>query len=510
MRILAIDLGTSGVKVAVIGETGPTLGSASERLETVHTADGGAVQDAEEWWAALGRATRAALAAAGTGDRIGGIAVTAQYLSTVAVDRHGRPLSPVITWMDHRGGPDHPLKGDDVAVFTWLERHGLPPLSNDGLAHIAWLRRNDPTLVERGAWFVEPVDAIVARLTGRVTATQNSAFGLMAIDNRTHGQLSYDDELLATAGIDPAWLPELVPMDAPVGELTADAAGHLGVEPGLTVLPGTIDSITSAVGSGAIGPQHVSLVIGTTSVLVSHVPAMQADLDNSITSVPSPVGGQYFVMAENGVGGKALDHLLRDVIYADDPLSLGGIPDDAFARAEAAARLSPPGSGGVLYFPWLVGSMSPAPDDRIRAGFANVGVSTRRADLVRAVYEGVALNAAWLFGPVCAFTGHEHHAIRFGGGAARSTLWSQVLADALGVTVDRLADPATTNARGAALLALVQLGRLGWGEVPELLRIASSHEPDPARVARYAELRQRLIEYHGLTRGFHATLPERP
>ncbi len=508
--MLAIDLGTSGLKVAVIGEAGATLGAGYVPLTTTHLPGGGAEQRAEQWWDALGVASRAALAAAGTGDRIGAVAATAQYLSTVAVDDEGIPLSPVVTWMDTRGGPHHPLEGDDIAFFTWLERHGLPPMANDGLAHIAWLRAVDPGLVDRGARFVEPVDALIARLTGRVTATQNSAFGLMAIDNRVHGRVDYDEELLETAGVEPTWLPELVPMDEPLGRITTSAAEHLGLSGDQLVMPGTIDSITSAVGSGAIRPEHVSLVVGTTSVLTSHVPAMAADFDNSITTIPSPVDGQYFVMAENGAGGKALHHLLRDVLFADDPLALGEFPPDAFSRAEAAAALAPPGSGGVLYFPWLVGSMSPAPDGQMRAGFANVGVATRRADLVRAVYEGVALNAAWLFGPVAAFTGREHDRIRFGGGAARSALWAGIIADALAVRVDRLADPVTTNARGAALLALIQLGRLSWREVPQLLRVVDSHDPDPGRVAVLAERRERLVEYHALTRAFHHSLAAAP
>lgn len=509
MRILAIDLGTSGVKVAVVDDAGHVLGSASEALATVLTPEGGAEQDAEEWWRAIGRSARAAVAAAGS-DRVAAVAVTSQFMSTVAVDPQGRPLSPVLLWMDHTGAPHHPVLTDGDAFFLWLERHGLPPLSNDGLAHVALLRHRDPGLVERGARFVEPVDAVTARLTGRVTATQNTAFGLMACDNRVHGTLVYDAEMLALAGVDPAWLPTLVGFDEPLGELTTEATTHLGLGASAPVLPGTIDSITSAVGTGAIGPHEVSLVIGTTSVIVSHVAAKQADFDHAITSVPSPVDGQFFVMAENGVGGKALDFVLRNVVYPQDELAVGGFPEDAFARAELAARRVRPGSDGTMFFPWLVGAMSPAPDDHLRAGFANLGVSTTRAAMVRSVLEGVALNAAWLYGPVCAFTGHEPPFVRFGGGAARSALWAGILAAALGRPVHRLAEPATTNARGAALLALVQLGAMGWADVPARLRVAEVHEPDPAAAACYAELGERFREYHGLTRSFHASLPQHP
>ncbi len=509
MLVLAIDLGTSGVKVAVVDATGTLRGVASEALPITLTPDGGAEQDAEDWWQAIGRSARSALAAAAE-DRVDAVAVTSQFLSTVAVDPTGRPLSPVLLWMDHRGAAHHPVIDDGDAFFLWLERHGLPPMSNDGLAHIGLLRHRDPSLVDRGARFVEPVDAVTARLTGRLTATQNTAFGLMVCDNRVHGAWAYDPELLRLAGLESSWLPPLVGLDQPLGELTGDAQRHLGLAAGAVVMPGTMDSITSAVGTGAIGPETVSLVIGTTSVIVSHVAAKQADFDNAITSVPSPVDGQYFVMAENGAGGKALDFLLRSIVYPPDELAVGEFPIDAFQRAERAAAGATAGSGGAMFFPWLVGAMSPAPDDHLRAGFANLGLTTTRSHLVRAVLEGVALNAAWLYEPVCAFTGHTPEFVRFGGGAARSATWAGILASSLNRPVYRLADAAATNARGAALLAMVQLGALGWDDIASRLTVAEVHDPVPADVEVYGELGARFREYHAFTRGFHASLRRHP
>ncbi|MEZ5258886.1 MAG: hypothetical protein R2705_18930 [Ilumatobacteraceae bacterium] len=224
--------------------------------------------------------------------------------------------------------------------------------------------------------FVEPVDAVVSRLLGRPVATQNSAFGSMAIDNRVHGSTSYDDEMLERAGLTTAMLPTLVPMDAPVGGLCAAAAEHLGIPAGTPLLPGTLDSITSAVGTGAVSPDVISLVIGTTSVIVSHVPERSADLDHAIGAVPSPVDGSYFVMAENGVGGKALDVALRQWFLAEDTLSDVPFPADAFERAERLAGSAPAGANGTMFFPWLAGSISPAPNDDVRGGFTNLGLTT--------------------------------------------------------------------------------------------------------------------------------------
>jgi xylulokinase len=212
---------------------------------------------------------------------------------------------------------------------------------------------------------------------------------------------------------------------------------------------------------------------------------------------------RYFVMAENGVGGRALEAWLRQVVFADDEFGTGALPDDAFARSEAAAATAAPASGGVMYVPWLTGSIAPAPDEHMRGAFTGLGLSSTRAQMTRAVYEGVALNAAWLLEPFGAFTGVDYEEITFGGGGARSPLWGAILADALGITVHRLADPEYTNARGTALLAFGVLGRAEPDAVGSRLKIAETHRPDPDRRAVYAGLRDQFAGFHAATRAWH-------
>ncbi|MDQ1532766.1 MAG: xylulokinase [Actinomycetota bacterium] len=503
--VLAIDLGTTGVKVAVVDGDAAIRSAAAESFPTKFTSEGAAEQDAEGWWQAIGRCARAAVAGAGDADAIAAVAVTAQYMSVVAIDELGVPLAPVVTWMDTRGGGRHPLRDDRDAFGLWSERHGLPPLPNDDLAHIAVLRAFYPEIAGRVAAFVEPVDALVARLSGRIVATATTAFPLMCTDNREWSRVAYDPELLARAGVDARLLPPIVAGDEPVGSITTAAAEHLGVTGGALVLPGTVDSITSAIGGGALEASRVALVVGTTSVIASHVDAKAADLAHGIASIPSPLPQRYFVMAENGVGGRALEAWLHQVVFADDGLATGVVPEDAFARAEAVASAAALGAGGVMYLPWLAGSGAPAPDDYARGGFVGLGLASTRADMTRAVYEGVALNAAWLLGPFGAFTGIDYREITFGGGGARSALWGGILADALGITVHRLAEPQYTNARGTALLAFAVLGRADLASVGERIRIAETYRPDADRAARYATLLERFAGFHAATRSWFRT-----
>jgi xylulokinase len=194
----------------------------------------------------------------------------------------------------------------------------------------------------------------------------------------------------------------------------------------------------------------------------------------------------YFVLAENGVGGRALEWAMRLFGYGDD-----------FATATADAGAIESGADGVHFMPWLLGSIAPNPNDDIRAAFAGLSLRHDRRHLVRAVMEGVAINLAWLLPAVESFVGHESAFVRFGGGAAESDLWAQILADALDRPVHQLEDPRVTNARGAAFLAFATLGVLAIDDVPSLLRVRAIRDPDPTNRQAMDSALRRLTDFHG-------------
>jgi xylulokinase len=500
--VLAIDLGTGGPKVAVVDETGRTLAWSARPVHTTMLPPDGAEQDPHAMWEAVVDAARATLASWG-GDvaALRAVAVTSQFMSTVPVAADGTPVGPCIMWMDGRGGADNLALLNDRSFPLWIDRHGLIPLPSgtDGLGHIAVLRREHPDAYDNAAFFVEPMDYVNARLTGRVCATQNTAFPFATVDNRTWGAVEHDPDLVAAAGVDPTRLPPLVPLTGFIGQVTRTAAEQLGLAAGTPVTTGTIDSVTSAVGSGALTERDGSIMIGTTAVMVSHIETKRGDVGSGLIGLPSPVPERYFVMAENGLGGRALEWFLRSVVYPDDAFattSAGALPEDAYSRAESAAASVAPGSDGALFLPWLLGSIAPAPSDDARAAFAGLGLQHSRAHLARAVFEGVALNLAWLLPHMEAFIGNRLPFVRFGGGGAQSDLWAQILADALCVPVHQLDDPRTMNARGAAFLAFAELGNLTLDDVPSLLQVRAVRDPDPAAVPAMADALARLSALH--------------
>lgn len=490
--VLAIDLGTGGPKVALVGEDGVTLAWALAPVATTMLPDGGAEQDPREMWAAVVAATREVLAAVAARPVVAAIAVTSQYMSTIPVAADGAPTGPCILWMDVRGARHNRslLRAGTFGLF--LERHGLVPLpsGHDNVAHAHVLQTHHPDAYANAVALVEPMDYLTARLTGRVTATQSTVFGQLACDNRVWGSTEYDPVLVAASGLDPAKLAPLVPMNSIVGGLSAAVAHELGLAAGTPVVAGTIDSITSAVGSGALGPADASVIIGTTSVLVTHIREHRGDIRAGVLAVPSPLEGMYYVMAENGLGGRAFEWARQFLGYRDVETAL----------ADAAAV----SADGVQFLPWLLGSGAPRPDDDARGAFVGLALHHDRRHALRATLEGVALNLAWLLPAVETFVGNPYPFLRFGGGGAQSTLWAQLLADALDRPVHRLADARTTNARGAAFLAFAALGRLRLADVPSMLHTAEVHLPDPAARGPMQQALARHIALHTSHLAAHA------
>jgi xylulokinase len=148
----------------------------------------------------------------------------------------------------------------------------------------------------------------------------------------------------------------------------------------------------------------------------------------------------------------------------------------------------PPGSRGVLYMPWLYGERAPVDDPNLRAGFLNISLDTNRSDLLRAVFEGVALNTRWLLGSVNRFLGKPVRSMVITGGGARSQAWCQIFADVLGVEIRRDANPVAVNVRGAGWIGAVGAGMLSFADIPALMRGDLVLEPTAAHRKTYDEV----------------------
>ncbi|MEM9460571.1 MAG: FGGY-family carbohydrate kinase [Myxococcota bacterium] len=516
--ILAIDLGTSGPKVALCTATGRVLGGQTASTRLYLSDGGGAEQDPEDWWQAVVSATTR-LHAQGLADpqRVVAVGVTAQWAGTVPVDAQGQALGRAIIWMDSRGARYiDEIVGGRLSVmgyapgklWTWIRRTGGAPslVGKEPLAHILLLRHERPQQFHDAAVLLEPKDYLVGRLTGRAIATYDSIALHWATDNRDIDRIDYDPTLLALTRLPRDKLPDLCRATDVVGPLTESAARALGLSTTVQVVGGTPDVQSAAIGSGAVRDGQAHVYLGTSSWLTCHVPYKKTDLRHNMASLPSALPGRYFVANEQETAGACLTWLRDNVLYPDDPLGSEPAPEDFFARLDQAVAQSPPGAHGVLFTPWLYGERCPITDHTVRASFINLSLRTTRADLLRAVLEGVALNSRWLLQALEGFVGHRLDPIRVIGGGARSARWCQIFADVFDRQIEQVEDAVQCNARGAALVASVGLGLVDVEQIPRHVKIRARFEPRAEHRPTYDRLFDEFRHLYRQTRAIYARL----
>jgi xylulokinase len=462
--------------------------------------DGGAEEDPEEIWTALGRSIQRALAAApDTRTRIAAILCGSQYSSLVPVDTTGRPLGPLVLYLDTRGTrASLELTGRHPELWKlWLERHGLPSAGNgsDSLAHWLWFQTERPEIHAKAHAYVEPMDYLTARLSGRVTANVCTLFPLLLTDNRRGSAGGWCDEIIEATGVDRAKLPELVAPGEVVGELLPEHATAWGLPRGIRVFSAINDTQALTFGTASHVGDRLGVSIGTTLVPTTLVDAMRADLRHFLLTQPAPIPDRHVLMAEGGLAGKALEFVLEGLFCACDELG-DHRRDDAFTALDTVVRGSEPGAGGVLFLPWLTGAWAPAGDLKARAGFLNLSLATTRAHLVRATLEGVAFQLRWMLPHIEALTGRHHDELVFAAGGARSDAWAQILADVCDRPVRQLAEPTLTNCRGAALLAFHRLGHIDLATAGNLLVERRSYLPRTEYRDRYDDMAGRFVLAH--------------
>jgi len=515
--ILSIDLGTSAVKLALITTRGAILGGEVEPLPLSLLPEGGAEQEPEHWWSAVVRATRRLLerGVASPADVIG-VNVGAQWSGTVATDEQGRPLRPAIIWMDSRGA-SHVRRAARGLVsfegyglgklFTWVRlTGGAPSMSGkDPLGHILYLQHEHPDVYRNTYKFLEPKDWLNLKLTGRFAASYDSVTVTWVTDNRDLSRLRYDERLLRMTGLHREKLPDLVPAASVLGPLSPEAARELGLGEHVQVVSGTPDILAASVGSGAVRDFEPHLCLGTSSWISCHVPYKKTDLLHQMATFPSAIPGRYLLVNEQESAGICLVSL-KNLLY-EEPGALPALDSQEIHTAfERAAERVPPGSDQLLFLPWLNGERSPVEDRLVRGGFFNQSLQTTRGHLVRAVMEGVAYNSRWLLTYVEKFVGRELESIRMIGGGARSNLWCQIYADVLGRRIQRVDEPVLANARGAAFQAALALGHLTVDEIPSLVPVARTFEPDTKHRGLYDELFREFLTLYKTNKSLFARL----
>ncbi|MGN8027245.1 xylulokinase [Microbacterium sp. 22242] len=466
--LLGIDVGTSSAKVVATDLDGRRLADRSVPYPT-RTSGSGAEQDARDWWRVVVEAT----AAVTRGLDVRAVAVTSQAPTFVPVDAAGEPVGAALTWLDRRAVDE----AAEVAALHPASRNGADPFF--GTAKFAWLQRHRPDELAAARAVLSTNGYIVRRLTGASVLDETTASLMQGFDETT-GDFAASVRAAVPAL---ALLPPIVPAEAIVGTVTAEASAVTGIPAGVPVAAGGIDAIGSALEAGALAPGDPLVdMTGFSSVTMLAVPRG--------TAIPG------FIHSRHCLSG--VDLLITAQVTAGATIDWVNSLDRSRDLRQAAEILARPRPGRVTMVPSLAGERTPTWNPSARGIVAGIDLTVDGIDLMLAAMEGNALALARDVAAMRA-AGFEIDRLISTGGGASSDAWLQIKADVLGIPVLR---PASGHgaAQGAAGLAGLAAGLIG--SVTQLTGLAAEIEaefaPDADRHAAYAEARERFASLSAL------------
>lgn len=464
--LLAIDLGTTRLKVAAFDERGRLLAREAARNEEHRSLEDGDErlwQDPDQWWADAADLTRRLLAhGALDGYEVGGIGLSARAGGFAAIDANGELLAP--SWSDGR-------HLDQLRILHEWRASGYH-LSNYAAGLIAkwrWLTQNEPPIAERTAHLLYAKDFLVYRLTGEAVTDPTSGPDRDDFDQRSIDGLGLSRDLL----------PRVAMPWTLAGAVTSEAAAALGVPAGTPVGVGGHDGICANVGAGTGTVGAYAITIGTHAVVRAVTQGLVTDGYRFYGLPPDRhIYGGNAVMA-----GRAADWFLDTWLGHPDEAAR----PDAFAAMDAAALAVPPGSEGVRFLPFLAGQVAPELRPGATGSFVGLHTAHGRSEMFRAVLEGGAFALRGIFEQVREWGG-EPSVVRFTGSGGTSLIWPQIIVDTLRWPVE--ATDGAVEARGAAMYLAVALGiHDNIDEASEaMVQVSRTVTPDLDRADRYDEV----------------------
>jgi gluconokinase len=472
--VLGVDLGTTATKVVATRLDGRVVATAEQGYALETGEHGEAVQDPQ---AVLAAAVKALAECVEQVDgEIKALSFSSAMHTLLALDGNCEPLTPALSWADHRAADiAKRLRADGDLALELHAATGAPVHPSFPLTKLAWFAEHEPELCQRAVKWAGLKDYVLAKFTGRLVTEHSNASGTGMLNMR---RLAWHEPALAIAGVHPDQLPHLV---EPTKALAlADGIG--GLPRGLPVIAGGGDGPLANLGVGAVRPGMAALSLGTSGAL--RVVRDRPGVDERGRVFCYALADGLWVLGGSVSNGGVVAQWASEVF---------GVPvPELLAEAES----EPPGAAGLLALPYLLGERAPWWDPDPRAVLVGLRREHGRAVITRAMIEGVGQQLALVLDAV-RDAGASVHEIRATGGAFRGPLWSSVVAAAFGQELS-FVDGNEGSGVGAALL--------GWralGELPSLDAAAdlvtpvgtvAPEEIDSRRMARDRPALERIYE----------------
>jgi len=447
--LIGIDLGTSGTKTVLFDEGGRPVASSVIEYPIIQPQNGWAEQSPGHWWDACAVTLRNVIDESGIDPKdVSGIGLSGQMHGLVLLDKDGEVLRNSIIWCDGRT----PLECDEITETIGEQRlmeiTANPALTGFTAGKILWVRKNEPKLFARVSHILLPKDYLRYKLCGVFATEVSDASGMNLLDVPAR---KFSLEILGKLNIDPALMPELYESCEITGYVTEEAAALTGLFPGTPVVGGAGDNAAAAIGTGVVKSGKAFITLGTSGVIFAHSDEVKIDPKSRVHTFCAAVPGAWTVMSCTLSAGGSLQWFRNNFCEAEinEAESTGR---DVYEIITKQAESVPIGANRLLFLPYLMGERSPILDPFARGVFFGLSGMHTRADMVRAIMEGVVysqLDCLSVFRELdVPFT-----QMTATGGGGRSAFWRQMMADVFDCPIGTV-----TNGEGPALGAAILAG----------------------------------------------------
>lgn len=477
--ILAHDLGTTGDKATLFdAATAAPLAATFEAYPTAYPQPNWAEQEPADWQRAVFTGTRWLLERAGIAPAaIAAVSFSGTMQGALPVDAAGRPLRGGIIWADQRATAQSDAICAVCGADTIYRLTGLRASPSYTAAKMLWIREHQPEVFRRTHKVLQVKDYAAFLLTGVLATDYSDASGTQLFDIQAR---RWAADLAAAIGLSVGLLPDLHPAATVIGGVTKAAAAATGLLAGTPVVIGGGDGACATVGSGAVAEGDAYTYIGSSAWMALSATEPLRDPAQRTITMAHLDPRLYFALGNMQSAGGAYDWL------ADLLTEAGAVKD--FRALDALAASAPAGAGGLLFLPHLLGERAPYWNPAARGAFVGLAMPHGRAEAARATLEGVAFHLRLILDALRG-QGAVVRAMRLIGGGAKSALWRQIMADALGLPILLPALTAEATSLGAAIAGGIGVGLYSdYGIAGRLVPVHVAEQPDPATAARYDKL----------------------
>jgi xylulokinase len=454
-RLLTCDILTSGVKTSLFSEEGHLLFSETYPL-TVHFEGRHAWQDPGEWWRGICETTRHVFDETGGFDpsSVAAVSFTTQVQVCLCVNEKGIPLMPAITWSDIRALETENAIARDLRSEEYYAIAGQLDAPSTSIRKLMWVKEKQRKIYDSTYKMLSCKDFVVFRLTGSFAADASDAGSSGALDVRSK---KWSGRILRGAEIDAHKLPEVFPSTHVAGTVTERAAAETGLNAGTKVILGAGDFTCSAVGAGAVKEGDAFLNLGSSSWLAAVSAHPLTSHGMGIVNCVHAIPNLYVPLASVQEAGATFKWLGKILRYDGAPGAASPYENVyPYGGMEALLRQAPPGAGGLLYIPYLLGSSTTHPGSGLGGAFLGLTVDHTAPDMARAALEGVTMDLKLALDSFRKELNIEK--IIATGVAAKEKEWLQIIADIFDLPIVPASLDTTVDSVGAAIIAGVGAG----------------------------------------------------